>query len=54
MNYIYAPYTTQPLTYHKGKVKRIKHVKRNEVPEFYRKKSLFKSLFRIHTERNEY
>lgn len=44
-NYTYAPYTAQPITYHKEKVKRIKRVKRSEVPEFYRKKSLFKSLF---------
>ena len=46
--YAYAPYTAQPLTYHKGKVKRIKRVKRNEVPEFYRKKNPFKSLFGFH------
>ena len=37
MNYIYAPYETQPITYYKGKVKRIKHVRKNDVPQAYRK-----------------
>lgn len=36
-NYIQAAYTPQPITYHKGKVKRIKHAKRKDVPELYRK-----------------
>lgn len=35
--YIYAPYETQPIEYHKGKVKRIKRVKKRDVPESYRK-----------------
>ena len=37
MNYIYAPYEAQPITYHKGKVKRIKRAKKSEVPQEYRK-----------------
>ena len=36
-NYIQAPYRPQPITIHKQKVKRIKRVKRNEVPQAYRK-----------------
>ena len=50
--YTQAPYTAQPITYHKGKVKRIKHTKRNEVPVFYRRKSFIErleSLFGFHT-----
>lgn len=40
VDYIYAPYHTQPITIHKQKVKRIKRVKRNEVPQEYRKNKL--------------
>ena len=39
-NYIQAPTQHNPITYHKGKTKRIKRAKRNDVPEFYRKKTL--------------
>ena len=39
-NYIQAPTQSEPVTYHKGKAKRIKHAKRNDVPKFYRKKTL--------------
>ena len=39
-NYIQAPTQSAPVTYRKGKVKRIKRTKRNDVPEFYRKKTL--------------
>jgi hypothetical protein len=35
--YIYAPYETQPIEYHKGKVKRIKRARKGDVPESYRK-----------------
>lgn len=35
--YICAPYTPEPITYHNGKVKRVRRAKRNEVPEAYRK-----------------
>ena len=37
VDYIQAPYNPQPITIHKQKVKRIKRVKRNEVPQAYRK-----------------
>lgn len=36
--YIQAPRPMQPITIHKGKVPRVKRAKREEVPEFYRKK----------------
>lgn len=39
-NYIQAPSQSKNMTYHKGKTKRIKHAKRNDVPKFYRKKTL--------------
>lgn len=35
--YICAPYETQPIEYHKGKVKRIKRAKKEDVPKAYRK-----------------
>lgn len=37
-NYIQAPSTPHPVTITKGKVPRVKPAKREEVPEFYRKK----------------
>ena len=37
-NYIYAPYKPQPITYHKGKVKRVKRAKTEDIPVAYRKK----------------
>lgn len=37
-NYIQAPQISQAITTHKGKAPKVKHVKREEVPEFYRKK----------------
>ena len=40
VDYIQAPYTPQPVTTNKQKVKRVKHVKRNEVPQAYRKNRL--------------
>ena len=47
-NYIYAPYTPQPITIHKEKVKRIKRAKRNEVPKQYRKNRLAAIRSAIH------
>ena len=35
--YIQAPYTPQPITIINSKIPKVKHVKRNEVPEAYRK-----------------
>jgi hypothetical protein len=43
--YIQAPQPINPITIHKGKVPRVKRAKREEVPEFYRKKR-FSSLKR--------
>lgn len=36
-NYIQAPYIVQPITIYKEKVKRLRRVKRNDVPPDYRK-----------------
>lgn len=36
--YIQAPYIPKAITITKGKVPRVKRAKREEVPEFYRKK----------------
>jgi hypothetical protein len=44
--YIQAPYIPKAITITKGKVPRVKRAKRNEVPEFYRKK---KFAEKIHT-----
>lgn len=46
MNYIYAPYEPQPITYHKGKIKHIKRVRKKDVPQAYRKEKwkLLKAL----------
>lgn len=46
--YVYALYTPEPITYHKGKVKRIKRVKRSEVPEAYRKNRIAKLKSTMH------
>lgn len=37
MYYIQAPYEPQPIEYHKGKVKRIKHARKRDVPKAYLK-----------------
>lgn len=42
--YIQAPYITAPIIYIGGKIPRIKPAKRNEVPEFYRKKRIIDKL----------
>jgi len=39
-NYIQAPYRPQPITVHKQKVRRIKRVKKHEVPQMYRKNKI--------------
>lgn len=46
-NYIQAYYIPQPITYHKGKVKRVKHTKRSEVPELYRKDRFVTKLIKL-------
>ena len=46
-NYIHATYTPQPITYHNGKVKRIKRVKRRDVPELYRKDRFVTKLAKL-------
>ena len=46
-NYIQVPYTSQPITYHKGKVKRVRHAKRKDVPEFYRKDRFIVRLIKL-------
>lgn len=47
-NYIYAPYTPQPITIHEEKVKRIKRVKRKDVPQAYRKNRFAKLKSAMH------
>jgi len=38
MYYIQAPYTPHPIEYHKGKVKRVKRARKEDVPQEYRKR----------------
>lgn len=47
-NYIQAPLEYSAPTYHKGKIKRVKRVKRSEVPQEYRKSCIAKIKSILH------